>query len=286
MRRKINTSILINKLSHFSANLLLIVSVIIVLIPIFWMLSTSFKTPAETFKIPPNIIPKNPVLDSYKALFVEENKFWLYFRNSIIVSSITTILCLIIAVMSAYGFSRFRFRAKPLFLTYFLITQMFPLSFLLITLYIFFNKLHIINTYFALVLAFTSMTLAFSIWMLKNYIDTIPIDLDEAALIDGCNWMGTLFRINLPVISPGIIATGIFIFINAWNEYLFSYTLTINEVARTLPSGLDMSYMNFVKISWNGLMAASVVSTLPMIIIFVILQKWFVQGLAAGAVKG
>jgi multiple sugar transport system permease protein len=274
------------KLSHYLANVLLIISVIIIFIPIFWMVSTSLKKPEETFIFPPHIIPIQPVLDSYKDLFVKENKFWLYFKNSLIISSVSTIFCVILSTLAGYGLSRFQFKAKRIILIYFLITQMFPFSLLLLTLYIFFNRLKLLNTYFALILTFTSISLAFSIWLLKNYFDTIPKELEEAAYIDGSSKMGTLVRIILPITSPGIIATAIFVFITSWNEYLFALTLSATEVVRPLPPGLSLTYMSFVKIGWNGLMAASVVASLPTIIIFICLQKWFISGLTAGAVKG
>jgi multiple sugar transport system permease protein len=275
-----------NKIKYYSTNILLIVSVFIVYIPIFWMISTSFKTSAELFKWPPTFIPLKPVLESYRELFVPENRYFQYFRNSFIVSTSATILTLIAATFAGYGLSRFEFKAKPSFLIYFLITQMFPFSLVLLTLYLFFSKLHLLNTYFGLIFAFTGLSLAFSIWMLKNYFDTIPGELEEAAAIDGCGKFGTLVRIVLPIIGPGVIATAIFVFITSWNEYLFAYTLATSEKIRTLPPGLSISYMSFVKISWNGLMAASVVASLPSIIIFIVLQKWFIQGLSAGAVKG
>jgi multiple sugar transport system permease protein len=217
---------------------------------------------------------------------VPENRYFQYFRNSIVVSLAATVLTLFAAVFSGYGLSRFDFKTKPFVLIYFLITQMFPFSLVLLTLYLFFSKLHILNTYFGLIFAFTGLSLAFSIWMLKNYFDTIPLELEEAASIDGCGKLGTLIRIVLPIIGPGVIATGIFVFITSWNEFLFAYTLSTSAMVRTLPPGLSISYMSFVKISWNGLMAASVVASLPSVIIFILLQKWFIQGLAAGAVKG
>jgi multiple sugar transport system permease protein len=282
----VRTGRLKRKIKYHSANVLLIISVIVVYIPIFWMVSTSLKTSDEVFKWPPSIIPRKPVLESYRELFVPENRYFQYFRNSLVVSTSATLLTLVAAVFAGYGLSRFRFKAKPTILVYFLITQMFPFSLVLLTLYLFFSKLHILNTYFGLILAFTGLSLAFSIWMLKNYFDTIPVELEEAASIDGCGRFGTLVRIILPIIGPGVIATAIFVFITSWNEYLFAYTLATSENIRTLPPGLSISYMSFVKVSWNGLMAASVVASLPSIIIFIILQKWFIQGLAAGAVKG
>jgi multiple sugar transport system permease protein len=204
----------------------------------------------------------------------------------LIVSVSATIATIIGATFAGYGLSRFKFRAKPVILIYFLMTQIFPFSLVLITLYLFYSKLGVLNTYFGLIFAFTGLSLAFSIWMLKNYCDTIPIELEEAASIDGCSRIGTLMRIIMPIIAPGVIATGIFVFITSWNEYLFAYTLSTSDAVRTLPPGLALSYMNFMKITWNGLMAASVLASLPSIVIFAILQKWFIQGLAAGAVKG
>jgi len=271
---------------YYAGNIVLVLSVIAVYIPIFWMISTSLKTSGEVFLWPPSIIPRHLVLDSYKELFVPENRYFLFFRNSLIVSATTTVITLVAGVLAGYGLSRFRFRARSAILVYFLITQMFPFSLILLTLFLFFGSLHILNSYFGLVLAFVGISLAFSIWMLKNYFDTIPYDLEEAALIDGSGRFSTLTRIILPLIGPGSIATAIFIFITSWNEYLLASTLAMSEAIRTLPPGLSMSYMSFVKISWNGLMAASVVASLPSVIIFAFLQRWFIQGMAAGAVKG
>ncbi len=273
-------------LSYYLGNVLLIVSVIVVYIPIFWMISTSLKTSAEVFKWPPHIIPHHAVLDSYRELFVPENRYFQFFRNSLIVSLTTTVVTLAASIFAGYGLSRFRFKARSSILVYFLITQMFPFSLVLLTLFLFFSRLHILNSYFGLIAAFVGISLAFSIWMLKNYFDTIPYDLEEAALIDGSGRLGTLARIILPLIGPGSIATAIFIFITSWNEYLFAATLAMSDSVRTLPPGLSLSYMSFVKISWNGLMAASVVASLPSVIIFAFLQRWFIQGLAAGAIKG
>ncbi len=275
-----------DRIKYYLGNILLIVSVVVVYIPIFWMISTSLKTSPEVFKWPPSLIPLHPVLDSYRELFVPENRYFQFFRNSFVVSGSTTVITLAASVLAGYGLSRFKFRGRSTVLVYFLITQMFPFSLVLLTQFLFFSTLHILNTYFGLILAFVGISLAFSIWMLKSYFDTIPYELEEAAVIDGSGRFGTLFRIILPLIGPGAIATAIFIFITGWNEYLFAATLAMSEKVRTLPPGLSMSYMSFVKISWNGLMAASVVASLPSVIIFAFLQRWFIQGLAAGAVKG
>jgi multiple sugar transport system permease protein len=274
------------RLPYYLGNVLLIASVIVVYIPIFWMISTSLKSSGEVFQWPPSFIPRHFSLDSFRELFVPENRYFQFFQNSLIVSAATTVITLIAAIFAGYGLSRFRFKARSALLVYFLITQMFPFSLILLTLFLFFSQLHILNSYFGLIIAFVGISLAFSIWMLKNYFDTIPYDLEEAALIDGSGRLGTLTRIILPLIGPGSIATGIFIFITSWNEYLLAATLAMSESIRTLPPGLSLSYMSFVKISWNGLMAASVVASLPSVIIFAFLQRWFIQGLAAGAVKG
>jgi len=275
-----------DRVLYYLGNLLLVASVVVVYIPIFWMISTSLKTSPEVFRWPPSLVPLKPVLDSYRELFVPENRYFQFFRNSLVVSLSTTVITLAAAVLSGYGLSRFKFRGRSTILVYFLITQMFPFSLVLLTQFLFFGRLHLLNSYFGLVFSFVGISLAFSIWMLKSYFDTIPHELEEAAVIDGSGRFGTLFRIILPLIGPGAIATAIFIFITSWNEYLFAATLAMSEKVRTLPPGLSMSYMSFLKISWNGLMAASVVASLPSVAIFAFLQRWFIQGLAAGAVKG
>ena len=286
MKRRMTRSRFTKKASYYTANIILVISTLFIMVPIFWMISTSFKTDAEVFEMPPSIIPLKPVIDSYQELFVPENNYFLFFRNSVIVSVVTTAFTVILAIFAGYGLSRFNFKGKPAFLILFLATQMFPFSLLLLTLYLFFSKIGLLNSYFALIFSLTAISLAFSIWMLKNYFDTIPKELEEAAYIDGSSRVGSLFRIILPLVGPGVIAVGIFVFITSWNNYIFPLILSTSPQVRTLPSGITLSYMNFMKVTWNGIMAASFVSALPSVIIFILLQKWFIKGLAAGSVKG
>lgn len=274
------------KFRHISANIVLIICVILILTPIIWMISSSLKSDIEIFNMPPTLIPKDISLKSYEDLSNESSNYWLYFKNSVIVSVSTTLLCVALAVFAGYGLSRYTFKGKGSMMLYFLVTQIFPFSLLIITQYLFFSKLHLINSRIAVIFAYISVTLAFSIWMIKNYFDTIPIEIEEAASIDGSSVLGTLFKIVLPITGPGIIAIVIFIFLTSWNEFMIAYTLMQDNAGRTLPPGLSAAYMSFMKISWNGLMAASVVSSIPTIILVMLLQRFIVKGLTAGAVKG
>lgn len=254
------------------------------LFPFFWSLSTSFKTMAETHALPPTFIPKQPTFMPYIELF-QAKIFARWLLNSFIVALSTTILSIFAAVFAGYAAARFNFPGRLSFLFLILMTYMFPGTLVLVPLYLIFLKLRLVDTYLALILAFTSFALPFCVWMLKGFFDFIPSDLEDAAMIDGCTRIGAFMRVILPLAIPGVIATAIFAFLTAWNEFLFAFVLTNTESMRTAPVGLYMLIGEYLTV-WNQFMAASVVITLPVIALFIFLQRYLVQGLTAGAVKG
>lgn len=219
-------------------------------------------------------------------MFADQQGFVRYFINSLIVSVFTTLLTLLVATPGGYVLSRFKFRGVRAVLLVILATQMFPYVVILISLYTLFRQLHMLNTYPALVLAFTTFSLPFSIWMIKGFCDTLPPDLEEAARIDGLSLMGVLARIVLPLIIPGVIAVGFFAFLNSWNELLYAVTLTTSPDMRTIPAGFIGTYVGEFQDRWPDMMAANVVVALPIVILFTAFQKQLVSGLTAGAVKG
>jgi len=266
-------------------NILLLMSIGIVLIPLFWMVSSSLKTEGELFQTPPSFIPERPTVGNYLRLF-QEGVFWPYLRNSLIVSLLTTGVSIILAVFAGFALSAFRFRLRIPLLLFFISLQMFPMVVMLLTIFLFMNRLGLLNTYLSLVISYTSFALPFSIWMIKNYFDSIPKELIEASRIDGCSHLQVLKKIIFPVAAPGITAVAIFSFVTSWNEFLYAYTLTNTPRAQTLPPGMMLSYIGQFKIEWNEMMAACVISTLPTLLIFIFLQRFFVEGLTKGAVKG
>lgn len=266
--------------------LILAVLLIYAFFPTFWLLSTSIKPQLEAFQNPPTWWPHNPTLHSYLILPADQQGFVAFFKNTLIVSFFTTVLTLLAATPAGYVLSRFRFRGARSLLLVILATQMFPYVTILISLYTLFRQLHMLDTYPALILAFTTFSLPFSIWMLKGFCDTMPVDLEDAARVDGLSRLGTLWHIVMPIIIPGVVAVGFFSFLNAWNELLFALTLTSSPTMRTIAPGFVLTYIGEFQDRWPDMMAASVVVALPIVILFTVFQKQLVSGLTAGAVKG
>lgn len=258
--------------------------VVYCLFPLVWMLSTSFKPTEDTYTIPPLWLPPNPTLASYETILGIQN-FPRYFLNSAVVSVSTTVMAMVFACLAGYGFSRFRFRGSRMMMVFTLITQMFPGILLVIPYFAMMNTLGLINTYPALVIAYTSFSLPFCVWMLKGFFDSIPAELDEAALIDGCGRFSAFFRVILPLSVPGLVATAIFSFLLAWNEFLFAVALTSTPDMSLVTVGINSNIGQF-RIAWNDLMAAAVLATIPTITLYTFLERYLVQGLTAGAVKG
>ncbi|WP_242830502.1 carbohydrate ABC transporter permease [Desulfitobacterium hafniense] len=256
------------------------------LFPIFWMVSTSFKTNLDVFKMPPELWPSQPTLENYIGLASGINPIPRFFFNSFITALLTVVLTTVLAVFAGYALSRLKFKFRDQILVSVLLTQMFPLVVMLAPLYLLYVKAHLLNTYLGMVIAFTSFALPFGIWMIKGFIDSVPVEVEQAAMVDGCSRMQALRTVVLPLITPGIVATGIFAFLDAWNNLLFPLTLT-NEIAmKTLPAGMVMAFSGQFKSDWSGMMAASFITTLPVLIIFIFLQRYLVEGLTGGAVKG
>ena len=270
-------------LSGIGTYAVLLVMAVIVLIPILWMVSTSVKLESETITIPPQWIPDHPTLESYKRLW-SEYPFAVYFKNSIIISLGAVILSVGFSCLAGYGVTRFRFRGKQSFLTFLLVTQMFPSIMMLIPYYKVLSTYQLKDTYLGMILVYISFTIPFCSWMMVGFFKTIPLELDEAAIIDGCSRWRAFRQIVLPMTLPGISSSAIYAFITAWNEYMFAQILINNPELKTVPLGIA-ELNGFYKILWNDMMAASVIASLPLIILFVFLQKYFISGLTAAAVK-
>lgn len=252
--------------------------------PIYWLVVTSFTPRAEVFRYPPAWFPGNPSLDAYREL-AQNPQLFGYLRNSIVVSVVTAVLSVLVSASMAYSFSKFRYRGRRSLMYLVLASQLFPQALLLVTLYAVFSAYGLLNTYTALVLSFTTFTLPLCVWMLKGFFDTIPDELVEAAKVDGASRMRTFLTIVLPLAAPGLVAAGLFAFVRGWNDFMFALTLA-GPARQTLPPGLVNTFVGEAATAWPELMAASLVVSLPVAAAFIVLQKYLVGGLTAGAVKG
>lgn len=255
------------------------------LFPLYWMLVTSFKAKSSLFILPPEWIPLHPTGQNYARL-LKDHAFLTYYQNSLITCLGATGLTLVLAVLAGYGFSRFHFRFKEFALFSILSTQMLPVISLLIALYTMYNRYGLLNTRIGLILALTTASLPFSIWMIKVFFDGIPLSLEEAARIDGTSRFGILFRIVLPLAKPGIFAVGIYTFILSWDDFLYSLTLINKDTLRTLNPGIAIRYIGELSYDWANIMTVCVISIIPILMLFMFFQRYMVSGLTAGAVKG
>ena len=265
---------------------ILVVFLVWTLFPIYWMFITSIKETVHVFDLPPEIFPSSPTFEHYLHLDQGSIKVSVFFMNSVINSIGTVLLAIVLAVLAAYALSRVKFRFRKAVSVGILTTQMFPLVVLLIPLYLLYKNLRLLNTYQGLILAFTSFTLPFSIWMLKGFIDSVPIEVEESAFMDGCTRLQILTKILLPLIIPGVVATGVFAFLDAWNNLLFPLMLVSQPSMKTLPPGMILAFAGEFKHDWGGMMATSVIVSLPVVVAFVVVQRFLVEGLTRGAIKG
>ena len=233
----------------------------------------------------PSLLIDNPTIDNFRRVLVD-NGFLTYIKNSFVVSLAATLISMIIAVLAGYALSRY-YRKRIVKTSNFMmmLSQMIPGVLLLVPLYMIMQQMHMLETHISLVLAYTTFVIPLCTFMMSSFFDTVPIDLEEAAEIDGCSKAKTLIRVILPVSIPSLISTGLYAFINAWNEFMFGYVLISSDKLRTLTPAI-MLFKGANLVDWGGLMAASVISVLPVTIIFLFLQKYFLAGLMSGSVKG
>ncbi|WP_222435243.1 carbohydrate ABC transporter permease [Puniceibacterium confluentis] len=249
--------------------------------PYLWMMLTSLTQESRLFTDGPSLV--GATLENYVRLFATVG-FGANLLDSFIVAVGTVIVGLALSVPAAYAFSRFRFRGRRLLMLQFLVINMFPLVLLILPLFILMKTLGLVDTYAALIIANSTVAIPFSVWMMTSYIDGIPRSLDEAAMTDGCTRFGALFRVVLPLCTPGIIATGVYIFITAWNEYLYALTLGGRSV-KPITVAIQ-TLIGEYQVEWGLLTAGGIVGAMPATLLFLIIQKRLIAGMTAGAVKG
>jgi len=255
------------------------------LFPFVWMLISSFKPLNEIRVRVPSFIIKHPTFDNFISV-LGPHHFAIYVRNSLIVALAACALSLVISILAGYAFSRFfRLRMVKYSNLVMLISQMIPGVLLLVPLYIVMRNLGILETYFSLILAYTTFVIPLCTFMLSSGFDSIPRSMEEAAELDGCGKLATITKVILPVMLPNIVSVGLYAFINAWNEFMFGYIFISNDAHRTITPAI-MLFKGSNSIDWGGLMAASVIAIVPVALIFLFLQRYFIAGLMSGALKG
>lgn len=257
-------------------------------LPMAWMVITSLKSQLAALQYPPQWWPEEVTFQNYLRLLSPNNaighEFLRYFWNSLYVSILSTILGVVVAVPAAYAFSRFRFPGRQALFFSVLLRNMFPAVVFLMPLFLMMKWLGLVNTHGSLILTYLTFGLPLSIWLLKGFYDNIPPQLEQAARIDGATRFQAFFHIVMPLSSPGIIATAIYAFIMAWNEYVYALTFLNSKEMLTLPVGLQRFFAEYAT-DWPGLMAASFIMSVPVVVLFLVLQKYFVRALTEGAVK-
>lgn len=252
--------------------------------PMVWMLMTSLKREADIVTSRMQYIPRSITFENYAAIWTQSN-FPVLISNSIVVTTTTVVICVVTGTLAAYAFSRFSFRGRDKIMLGYLLVRMFPAVMMIVPLYLMMRTAGLVDSRFGLALAYTSFLLPLFVWMLKGFLDAAPKELESAARIDGSTRFGAMVRIVLPLARNGLVASSVFIAIAAWNEFIFALMLTTGQGSRTWPVGLQLMVGEF-QLPWGVLAAGGILSILPVVILFAVVQRTMVQGLTAGAVKG
>jgi multiple sugar transport system permease protein len=268
------------KLLDFLQFLVILLTAIIILVPIYWIVSGAFKQQVDIFQLK---LLFTPTLDNFKIIFKSPYNLFDKLVNSTLVALSTVLITIPLATLAAYSFSRFRMKAEKVMFVTILATQFVPAVVIVLPFFILFRDIGILDTRLALVLVNLSLIMPFAIWMIKGFIDGIPMDTEEAALVDGSGRIQVVLNVVIPMALPGIITAGIFCFILAWNEFLFALIITTNK-AVTLPVGLSLFHAE-EGVLWHLISAAGIMIMLPMFVLATLIQKHFVQGMTMGAVR-
>ena len=271
--------IVINSLLYF----IIISTLIILIFPIVWMLLTAFKSTDEIFKIPPTFLPKNFSFDAFS--YALNSDMPIFFINSIIIAFFTSLITIFVGGLASYGISRAKHWTTNTILMFFLASMAFPIPLLMITIYKILNLINGLDTYWAVIVGHMLITLPIVIWLMKGFIDDLPIEVEESAYIDGASIIQIIYKIVFPMTKPGVIASAIYVFVTSWNEFIFGLSFTTSTDMRPLPAGINLVFLQEFQYQWPEMMAVATIATLPILLMFLFLQRYFVQGVTAGAVK-
>ena len=272
------------RLLKWLGNGLLVVMLVWTLVPFYWMIATSLKKDKEIYGYEATLIPRRPTLDAYRRLFAQ-TPFVKYMRNSTIIAVSTTLASLVLGCLGAYALARLRFPGRAIIARGLIFTYLVPPALLFIPLFTVLSKLSLIDTREGLILAYLGFTVPFSTWLLLGYFRSVPLELEEAALVDGCSRLSALVRIILPMSLPALAVVAFFSFTLAWSEFLYANVFVNSTDARTITTGLTLFIVEDV-FFWGPMMGASCLATLPPIVVYLVFQRWVVKGLTLGAVKG
>ena len=266
-------------------NLLGLFVFLVAAFPVYWMVLTSFRRGVDIQKATPQFVPSPGTLANYRKVF-KRDFFWTAVKNSLTVTLLVLVLSLFIAFLAAVAVSRFRFRGRRAFIVCILLVQMVPAEALIISLFRILDGWQLINTILGLTLTYLAFVLPFTIWTLRGFVANVPKELEEAAMIDGSSRFRAFMNITLPLVAPGLVATGIFAFIQAWNEFIFALVIMNRPENQTLPVWLQAFNEGAKGTDWGGVMAGSTLMAIPVVIFFLLIQRRVASGLTAGAVKG
>jgi multiple sugar transport system permease protein len=253
-------------------------------VPFYWMIVTSLKHDKEIYGYEATLIPEKPTIDNYVTI-IRDTPYLLYLRNSVVVAVSSTLLAIVIASLAAYAIARLNFPGRAVLARALVCTYLVPPSLLFIPLFAIMSTLRLTDTLYGLTFAYLGGDVPFCAWLLMGYFKSVPVELEEAALVDGCNRVTALIRVVLPVCLPALAVVTFFSFTRSWNEFLYAYVFTSTNQARTITAGL-VNFMSADVFFWGPLMASTIISALPPVIMFLIFQRWVVKGLTLGAVKG
>ena len=270
-------------LNKMAFTVIIVLTVLLSLLPFIWFLLTSLKSPVEVTAIPPTLIPAFSV-DFYISAFKNYN-LQLYLKNSLLVAASTTVICMILATLAAYALSRAKIKGKGIILGLFLAVSMFPQISIAGPVWRILRDLGWLNSYQGLIVPYVALTLPLAVWIMATFFKDFPWELEHAALIDGSSRLGAIFRIVLPLSAPGFFTASILVFIYTWNEFFFALLIMTNPTMQTLPVGIALFPGEFT-MPWGEIAAASVISTIPLILMVLVFQKKIIQGLTAGSIKG
>ena len=274
------------RLPDFAAWLATIIILLILLFPFLWMLSSSLRPINKLFRYPPEWLPIPLTFENFQWA-LSRSSFWVTLQNSTILAISAALITLVVCLLPAYSLARLKYPGKKAIMIFIMATQMLPIVLLLIPLFYIMAKLQLLNTKASLLLVYVNHSIPFSVLMLRSYFVNLNPELEEAALVDGCTKFGALRHVTLPLSLPGLVSVALFVIVVVWNDIFYSLVLTNNVQARTVSVQLYMeATTDFAATNWGGILAESVMITLPVTILFMFLQKYFIQGLTSGAVKG
>jgi N,N'-diacetylchitobiose transport system permease protein len=256
----------------------------ILIFPIYWMVATAFKPGRDILRLDPKWIPAPATLANFQDAVTRPN-FWNSVRASLTVVLVVVAVSLVLAFLAAVGVARFGFRGRRAFVVMILVVQMVPLTALVIPIYLLANSLNLTDTLLAVIVTYLAVILPFMVWTLRGFVANIPVELEESAMIDGCTRLGAFWRIVFPLTAPGLVATAVYAFIQAWNEYIVAYVLLSDPTHQTLTVWLAGFTTNHGT-DWGPLMAGATLTSIPVVLFFLLLQRHVTAGLTVGAVKG